>query len=288
MCARLWYALRGLFVGPPPKLSRQLARCLRFRDSGGSTAPSRRSSVARRWGTPPSASSSALHRKSSGTAVGCLSTRCSRWGAGSSDASGCILRQGTSSPCAACRGRTRLASEGKQQKGTRRTRVTETRSCEGHVCRHTQNSARADTAHLWLCMFEFLCIPTRSWSETSVSHSATECEIISLDAGLRMDGLLGLDLWAVVIEVLRSTNNTERPIELAPGNWFGTGDHSSNNAKTKTPTSFVSGNRDGERSNPDVDQLSNVDCVPANTHSSQGESQFVQHDEFLDVLLQPF
>ena len=93
MCARLWYALRGLFVGPPPKLSRQLARCLRFRDSGGSTAPSRRSSVARRWGTPPSASSSAPHRKSSGTAVGCLSTRCSRWGAGSSDASGCILRQ---------------------------------------------------------------------------------------------------------------------------------------------------------------------------------------------------
>ena len=103
-----------------------------------------------------------------------------------------------------------------------------------------------------------------------------------------MDGLLGLDLWAVVIEVLRSTNNTKRPIELAPGNRFGTGDHSSNNAKTKTPTSLVSGNGDGERSNPDVDQLSNVDCVPANTHSSQGESQFVQHDEFLDVLLQPF
>ena len=116
MCARLWYALRGLFVGPPPKVSRQLARCLRFRDSGGSTAPSRRSSVARRWGTPLSASSSAPHRKSSGTAVGCLSTRCSRWGAGSSDAAGSILRQGTSSPCAACRGRTRPASEGKQQK----------------------------------------------------------------------------------------------------------------------------------------------------------------------------
>ena len=30
--------------------------------------------------------------------------------------------------------------------------------------------------------------------QTSVSHSSTESEIISLDAGLRMDGLLALDL----------------------------------------------------------------------------------------------
>ena len=35
MCALLWYASRNLFVGLPPKLSRQLAHCLRFRDSGG-------------------------------------------------------------------------------------------------------------------------------------------------------------------------------------------------------------------------------------------------------------
>ena len=43
-----------------------------------------------------------------------------------------------------------------------------------------------------------------SWmckKQTSVSHSSTESEIISLDAGLRMDGLLALDLWDVVIEV---------------------------------------------------------------------------------------
>ena len=88
-----------------------------------------------------------------------------------------------------------------------------------------------------------------------------------------MDGLLALDLWDVVIKVLRSTNNTKRPIRLAQGNLCGTGNLSSNKTKTKTPTSLVSGNRDGERSNRDVDQLSNVDYVPANTHSSQGESQ---------------
>ena len=43
-----------------------------------------------------------------------------------------------------------------------------------------------------------------SWmckKQTSVSHSSTESEVISLDAGLRMDGLLDLDLWDFVIEV---------------------------------------------------------------------------------------
>ena len=40
--------------------------------------------------------------------------------------------------------------------------------------------------------------------QTSVYHSSTESEVISLDAGLRMDGILALDLWVVVIEVLHS------------------------------------------------------------------------------------
>ena len=50
-----------------------------------------------------------------------------------------------------------------------------------------------------------------SKKQTSVSHSSTESEIISLDAGLRMDGLPALDLWDNVIEVLRSTDNTIKP-----------------------------------------------------------------------------
>ena len=40
--------------------------------------------------------------------------------------------------------------------------------------------------------------------ETAVSHSSTESDIISLDVGSRMDGLLALDLWDIVIEVLRN------------------------------------------------------------------------------------
>ena len=42
--------------------------------------------------------------------------------------------------------------------------------------------------------------------QTSVPHSSTESEIISLYAGLRMDGIPALDLWDVEIEVLHSSN----------------------------------------------------------------------------------
>ena len=35
----------------------------------------------------------------------------------------------------------------------------------------------------------------------------TESEVISLDAGLRMDGIAALDLWDLFKEVLQSSNN---------------------------------------------------------------------------------
>ena len=41
-----------------------------------------------------------------------------------------------------------------------------------------------------------------------MSHNSTELEIISLDAGLRMDGIPFLGPWDVVIEVLHSSKNT--------------------------------------------------------------------------------
>ena len=53
-----------------------------------------------------------------------------------------------------------------------------------------------------------------SWmckKQIAVSDSSTESETIALDAGLRMDGLRALDLWVIVIEVLRSTNNNVQP-----------------------------------------------------------------------------
>ena len=81
----------------------------------------------------------------------------------------------------------------------------------------------------------FVTISSMCKKQTSVSHSCTESEIISLDAGLRKDGLLALDLWDIVIEVLRSTNNTASQGTLAQGDLCGTGDHSTNKNKTKTP-----------------------------------------------------
>ena len=49
---------------------------------------------------------------------------------------------------------------------------------------------------IWMCK-----------KQTSVSHSSTEAEIISLDAGLRMDGIPALTLWDLVIEAFHSVPN---------------------------------------------------------------------------------
>ena len=52
--------------------------------------------------------------------------------------------------------------------------------------------------------------------QTSVSHSSTESEIISLDAGLRLDGTPALDLWYVIVSVFGNTtqnyDRTGRPV----------------------------------------------------------------------------
>ena len=112
--------------------------------------------------------------------------------------------------------------------------------------------------------------------QTSVCHSSTESEIISSDAGLRMDGLFALDLWDVVIEVLRSTNSTKTPTHPASGNRSETG-----NCSRNTPKPIRKGNRD-------VEQLSHVDHVPANTHSTQGESQLyivVDNEALIKIII---
>ena len=104
-----------------------------------------------------------------------------------------------------------------------------------------------------LCIFEtFVPISLMSKQQTSVSHSSTESEIMLLDVGLRTDGFPAFDLWDVVMEVLRSSNTKQ-----AAGNCL----------RNRTSKHKQKGNRD-------VDQLSHVDHVAANAHSSQGESQF--------------
>ena len=66
-----------------------------------------------------------------------------------------------------------------------------------------------------LCVFgshTFVPISWMSKKQTSVSHTSTESEVISLGAGLRLDGLPALDLWDVVIEELHSSKNTHRTV----------------------------------------------------------------------------
>ena len=52
--------------------------------------------------------------------------------------------------------------------------------------------------------------------QTAVSHSSTESEFISLDTGLRLDGLPALELWDLIVSVLgnvsRISDRTGQPV----------------------------------------------------------------------------
>ena len=67
-----------------------------------------------------------------------------------------------------------------------------------------------------LCIFGSRTFVPISWmckKQTSVSYSSTESEIISLDAGLRLDGKPALDLWNLIVAVLHGNtyqSNQER------------------------------------------------------------------------------
>ena len=55
-----------------------------------------------------------------------------------------------------------------------------------------------------LCIFGSHTFVPISWmckKKTSVSPSSTEAEIISLDAGLRLDGFPAHDLWDLIVAV---------------------------------------------------------------------------------------
>ena len=80
--------------------------------------------------------------------------------------------------------------------------------------------------------------------QTSVSHSSTDSEIISLDAGLRLDGIPALDQCDLIVSVLGNTtqSNQER------------GDPHKLPTRKKIP-----GN---------IDDLDNVDFIPSNVQSS--------------------
>ena len=68
-----------------------------------------------------------------------------------------------------------------------------------------------------LCVLGSHTFATINWmcnKQTSVSHSSTESEIISLDAGFRLDGIPALDLWDLIVLVLgNTTQNHDRTVK---------------------------------------------------------------------------
>ena len=91
----------------------------------------------------------------------------------------------------------------------------------------------------------------------SVSHSSTESEIISLDDGLRLDGIPALDLWDLTVSVLGSTiQNHDRTVQLVVNCDKDHGHH--------------------KQSQGMINVLNNIDCVPSNV-------QFSHHDALLYV-----
>ena len=103
-----------------------------------------------------------------------------------------------------------------------------------------------------LCVFGSHTFVPVSWmckKQTAVSHSSTESEIISLDAGLRLDGLPALELWDLIVSVLGSTSHVADR----------SGQPDSNNGKH-------------HKSQGQIDVMKDIDAVPSNVQSACKEA----------------
>ena len=106
-----------------------------------------------------------------------------------------------------------------------------------------------------LCVFGSHTFVPISWTckkQTSVSHSSTESEIISLDAGLRLDGIPALDLWDLIVAVLGNTTQ--------------------NHDRTERPVNSPQTNHGRKQSRSVINDLDNVDLVPSNVQFSHQEA----------------
>ena len=100
-----------------------------------------------------------------------------------------------------------------------------------------------------------------SWmckTQTSVSHSSTESEIISLDAGLRLYGRPALDLWDLIVAILHGNTYQSRQER---GNLC---THSVRARPHKLSTR--------KKSHGMIDDLDNVDFISSNVNSSREEA----------------
>ena len=91
-----------------------------------------------------------------------------------------------------------------------------------------------------------------SWmckKQTAVSHSSTESEIISLDTGLRLDGLPALELWDLIVSVLGNVSRV-----------------SDRSGKPE------SDDHKHHKSHNKIDVMKDIDVVPSNVQSARQEA----------------
>ena len=106
-----------------------------------------------------------------------------------------------------------------------------------------------------LCFFGSHTFVPKSWmcqKQTSVSHSSTESEIISLDAGLRLDCIPALDLWDLIVLVLGNTIQTHD--------------------RTGQPVVNCDKDHVHQQSRGMINVLNNVDRVPSSVQFSHQEA----------------
>ena len=90
----------------------------------------------------------------------------------------------------------------------------------------------------YICSNKLVCK-----KQTAVSHSSTESEIISLDTGLRLDGLLALELWDLIVS--RVSDRSGQP---------------DNDVHKR------------HKSQKKIDVMKDIDAVPSNVQSARQEA----------------
>ena len=114
-----------------------------------------------------------------------------------------------------------------------------------------------------LCIFgshTFLPISWMCKKQASVSHCSTEAEVISLDAGLRLDGITALDLWDLIVAVLH-------------GNTYQSGQERRDLCTNRREVRAVPHTlHKRKKSHGMIDDLDNFDFTSSNVNSSRQEA----------------
>ena len=120
-----------------------------------------------------------------------------------------------------------------------------------------------------MCIFGSHTFVPISWlckKQTAVSHSSTESEIISLNAGLRLDGIPALDLWDLIVAVLGNTNQSHKE----------RGDPFMNQREVRSTPHTI---QKRKQSQGVINDLNCVDFIPSNVQSSHQEALLYVFDD---------